>query len=371
MYYLVGTTGYPNYGDELIAAAWLRHLAVVAPDKDVWLDCPSPGNAAVLLDGLHPRARFTDTFWRLCWEAPSDEAWEVAHWVRRAMRDPWTAVRFAAGIELAATAEIVHLIGGGYVTGMWPRHYGLPAAAAGAVERSGGRAVMTGQGLWPLPEYGEGLLPWLVPSFELVDVRDEPSARILGDATAVSRTGDDVFLDLGPHLYRYPGEPLREVMLCLQSDLLAMPRPALAAFVRSTLRDWGVTPDQVGVVEGIPGVDRAVFDLLEPDLPGARFYPFAGVWKHGLPAEAGQTWISTRFHPHLLAAAAGANGVAVTINEEYYPVKHRSLTDLGTAWTVTDGRTTPSRPSGGGLDAGVTRRMGREKAGLAARIYGA
>lgn len=371
MYYLVGTTGFPNYGDELIAAAWLRHLAAVAPEREVWLDCPSPGPAAVLLGGLHPKVRFTDTFWRLCWEAPAEDAWEVAHWVRQAMHNPPMAVRFASGIELAGTAEVVHLIGGGYVTGIWPRHYGLMAAAAGAVERSGGRAVMTGQGLWPVPAHGERLLPRLAAGFELADVRDEPSTRLLAGATAVSGTCDDIFLAVGPHLYRKPAEPLREVMLCLQSDLLAMPRPALAAFVSDTLRAWDVPPDRVGVVEGIPGADRGVFDLLEPDLPGARFYPFAGVWKHGLPAGPGQTWISTRFHPHLLAAAAGAGGVAVAINEDYYPVKHRSLVELGTGWTISDAEALPERPAAGGLSPAVTRDLGQAKAALAAKIYGA
>ena len=119
------------------------------------------------------------------------------------------------------------------------------------------------------------------------------------------------------------------MMLCLQSDLLEMPRPALASFVSETLRAWGVTPDRVGVVEGIPGVDRSVFDLIEPELPGARFYPFTGVWAHGLPAGPGQVWISTRFHMHMLAAAAGADGVAVAVNPDYYSTKHRSLIDRG------------------------------------------
>ncbi|MGH3910802.1 MAG: polysaccharide pyruvyl transferase family protein, partial [Pseudonocardiaceae bacterium] len=68
-YYLVGATGFPNYGDELIARGWLRYLVEVAPDADVWLDCHSPGPARILLDGVHPRARFVDTLWRLCWEA--------------------------------------------------------------------------------------------------------------------------------------------------------------------------------------------------------------------------------------------------------------------------------------------------------------
>ncbi|MFI0450825.1 hypothetical protein [Actinomadura sp. 6N118] len=209
----------------------------------------------------------------------------------------------------------------------------------------------------------------LASGFELIDVRDEPSAELVGDATAVSRTGDDMLFGIGPHLYRRPEEPLREVMLCLQSDLLDMPRGALAAFVLDTLRSWGVTGDRVGIVEGIPGADRAVFDLIEPELPDVRFYPFAGVWRHGLPAGPGQTWISTRFHLHMMAAAAGASGVAVSINADYYATKHRSLIERGSGWALTDGLTVPERPAGGGFDLAALRSYAEAKASVAAKIY--
>ena len=52
--YLVGTSGDPNYGDEFIAAGWLRYLGKARPDTEVWLDCPNPGFASHLFRGLHP-----------------------------------------------------------------------------------------------------------------------------------------------------------------------------------------------------------------------------------------------------------------------------------------------------------------------------
>lgn len=78
LYYLVGPAGHPNYGDEIITAGWLKYLAETAPDATVWVDAHSPGPAQVLLGDLHPRVRFTDTLWRLCWAAPSDDPWQVA-----------------------------------------------------------------------------------------------------------------------------------------------------------------------------------------------------------------------------------------------------------------------------------------------------
>ncbi|WP_016700575.1 polysaccharide pyruvyl transferase family protein [Actinoalloteichus spitiensis] len=368
LYYLIGTTGFPNYGDEMIAATWLRHLRQVAPDADVWLDCPSPGPAQVLLGHLHPRARFTDTLWRLCWEAPGEEPWQVNEFAQRAVNDPGMAPRWAAGIQLAHRADVLHIIGGGYVNGVWPRHVGLLAGMVSVARRSGARTAMTGVGLWPAPEHGETLIRELANRFDVVDVRDAPSARLLEKAGAVSHTCDDLFFDLGPHLYR--ADELREFMVCVQSDLLRVSVPALAAFVTDTLRAWDVPPDRLGFVECIPRVDRDVFALVESEFPGVRMYPLAEVLDHGMPAAAGQTWLSTRFHPHLVGAAVGANGVAVSVNPDYYATKHRSLTDLGSGWTLVENlEEIPTRPVHGGYSPESLAEYRAAKRRVADRIY--
>ncbi|GAA4702967.1 hypothetical protein GCM10023215_47890 [Pseudonocardia yuanmonensis] len=366
LYHLVGTAGFPNYGDELIAAGWLRHLARTAPEADVWLDCPSPGTAATLLDGLHPRARFTDTVWRLCRAAPEGGPWETAAWVRRAVADPGLAPRWVAGVELLRRADVVHVIGGGYVNGIWPRHAGVLAAAVAGTDQSGGRAVATGQGLTPEADGAGPLLRSLLERFALVEVRDEASARLLDRPNTLGL--DDAFL---PTAAVPPTDDAPRVVLCLQSDLSDRPAEALATFVLGALRRWRVDPQEVAVVEGIPGQDRVVYALLEHQLPGARFVPFDRVWGDGLPVAADQTWISTRFHPHLVAAAVGAGGLAVGLNGDYYPTKHRSLTALGSGWDlVTDLDATPGRPGPGGFPPDVVAGLRERKAALADRVYG-
>lgn len=365
--YLFATTGHPNYGDELIAATWLKHLARVAPDSEVWVDCANPGTSEILLGHLHPHVRFTDTLWRLCWEAPSDEPWSVASYVQDAVNNPGMAPRWQAGIELAARVDLIHVIGGGFINGIWPRHIGLLAGAVAAARRSGGRAVMTGQGFWPIANDAEALLRNLVAQFDVIDVRDEPSADLLRSACPVSNTGDDVFFGIEPTLYR--ADDLREVMVCLQSDLLDVTVASLAGFLLDTLRAWNVRPEQVGIVEGIPGTDRGVFGLVQHDLPGARFYSFSEVIDAGLPAAPHQRWLSTRFHMHLMAAAIGANGAAVSINSRYYTNKHRSLIERGSGWTLSEGLQVPALPTGGGFSAAALRQLHADKSALAASIY--
>lgn len=369
LYYLVGTSGHPNYGDELIAATWLRYLARNAPDADVWLDCPAPGPAGVLLGDLHPNVHFVDTLWRLCWAAPSNEPWEVNEFVQRAIHHPGAAPRWVHGIELIARADVVHVIGGGYVNDIWPMHVGLLSGVIAAVRRSGGRAATSGAGLWPVAPNGQAVLRHLATQFDVLDVRDAPSAGIVGSAATVSRTGDDLFFGLEPHLYRTDGDS-REVMICMQSDLVEVGVPALADFLADTLRTWDVSDDDLGVVECIPGADRTVFSWIERAFPRARFYPFSEVWDQGMPAIAGQTWISTRFHPHLVAAAVGATGLAVSVSKTYYETKHRSLVERGSGWTIVDDlEAIPDRPTGTGFDPAKLAELHQAKSELADRIY--
>lgn len=371
VYYLVATAGFPNFGDELILSGWLRHLADVAPDAEVWVDTHSPGPTQLLVGGLHPNVRCTDTLWRLCWEAPSDEPWAVAAWIQHALRNPGMAPRWHQGIMLLHRVDVVHVVGGGYVNAIWPQHLGLLAGAVAAADIAGATAAMTGHGLTPEPEGSGPLLRALADRFEFVDVRDGASAELLGVTPGV----DDGFLAVGrertiaPERV-WPGEAPPEVMLCLQSDMNDAGVATVAGAVLSMLRAWQVRPEQVCVVEGIPRVDREVFALVEHELPGARFYPFADVWEKGLPVSARQTWISTRFHLHMAAAAAGAGGVALSISPDYYATKHRSLIDLGSGWTLLeDFAALPSRPRGGGFAPGTVNRLRQQKLGLAKAIY--
>ncbi|MGB3355127.1 MAG: polysaccharide pyruvyl transferase family protein [Mycobacterium sp.] len=372
VYYLIATAGFPNFGDELILDGWLRHLHDVAPNAEVWVDTHSPGPCQMLFGESHPRVRFTDTLWRLCWEANSDDPWEVASWVQHAISNPGMAPRWHQGIAALARLDVVHVVGGGYINALWPQHVGLLAGAVAAARLSGARSAMSGQGLTPHPAGAGPLLGALADRFDVVDVRDTPSADVLGIEVGV----DDAFLALGLHRISrpqdvWPDAPAPEVMVCLQSDMNDVGTGAVAGAALSMLRQWQVRGDQVCVVEGIPRVDREVYALIEHELPGARFYPFVDVWTHGLPVSAEQTWISTRFHPHMAAAAAGASGVAVSISPDYYATKHRSLIELGSGWTLMeDLEKVPDRPTGGGFRPGTTQLLRQQKREVADTIYG-
>ncbi|WP_316528305.1 polysaccharide pyruvyl transferase family protein [Kitasatospora brasiliensis] len=352
--YLVCPAGIPNYGDELIALTWLRHLARVAPDADVVVDCLYPEAAAAHLGGAHPRARFTSVLWPLC----------LRHWPDGDPAGVAEAVRSSASAFLHR-ADVLHLLGGGYLNAIWPAFTGLLAGIATAAETTGARTAMTGQGLWP-PAASMALTRSLVGRFDVVDVRDAPSARLAGLTPSPDHC-DDVFLGYGPHLVRPADEEVPEAMVCAQS-LLAGSVPETVRLIASLLRAWKVT--DVGLLECSPDKDRDVLAAAHELLPGARRYSLDDVLAHGLPARPGQCWISTRFHPHAVSAAAGAPGLALVVRPDYYDVKHRSLIDAGSSWQLLHGPAIPDRPTGGGFDAERLAHLRAAKLAVAERIYG-
>ena len=364
--YLVAAAGYPNYGDELVTAQWLRYLAKREPNSEIWVDCHNPGGAQLLLGDLHPKVRFVDTLWTVGWAAPSDDPEEIAAFTAEAIRHPgFGEPRRAAGIELLHTIDSFHVIGGGYLTALWPRHLAVLVAGGTLGEERGIRCAATGQGL--MPAVGEpAMFDRLAAGYSVLDVRDAES-RALFSRDDVSETGDDALLDIGDHLYDQ--RDTRSLMMSFQTDLVDGGIEGLAESALQTVEAWGVDSKRIGYVEGLPGQDRRVFELLESSLPDMRFYPFTEVWREGLPARRGQRWLTTRFHQHLLAAAAGAWGVVFPVKPGYYDVKHQSLISRGSRWAVAKPGEPAPQPHGEAGFGPALAPLVSAKQELAARIY--
>lgn len=368
--YLLAPAGHPNFGDEFIAAAWLRELTLRRPHARVVLDCHTPGVAAVLHHRLHPDLTVTDTLWRVA-DRAADPGEAAA-----AVSDPGRFPDLVSSINLAARADVVHVLGGGWVNDRWPHHTKVIAAAA-SVGRPGALRVATGQGLTPGSGVAGELADWWA-GFTRIHVRDSPSLGLLPAGAPSAAPGDDAWLAAADPTARHglgPGPAdarERDVVLCAQSDLLGVPVDRLATWLLDALRALGACGRDLAVVEGIPRGDAVVWDRmreLDPQLcAGARFVPFDELWAHGLPTRPGQTWLTTRYHPHLIAAARGARGVAVVADTgRYYSVKHDSV---GSGWpivSVAEGNPVPD--PGPGFTAGQVRERAASLRAVADRIY--
>lgn len=322
--YLVSTAGHPNYGDELIARAWLDTLARLHPGSDVWLDCPHPGRAAHLLRDTHPRLRTTNTLWELAHGSPSHDPIEDTERVARLVRDLGSP-RIDPGLLALRDVSSVHLLGGGHLNDLWQDNLGIVAAVAELRRAFGVRVFATGLGLLPLSAERQAWLAAQVAVFESIEVRDQGSADAIGRDVGV----DDAFLALATDRPAFDTAAAPKNMVLVQGDLRAWTDDEAIASITGFVGD--ARDHEIGFVEAIPPDDAAYLGRTRPD---AQFYPFGRIWADGLPAKAGQRWLTTRFHAHLMAAAAGASGTVIAGRAGYYDHKHNSLLALGTGWNL-------------------------------------
>ena len=99
------------------------------------------------------------------------------------------------------------------------------------------------------------------------------------------------------------------------------------AAVRAMIESGRFEGRTLRYLESIPGRDRdrLAYDLLADLIPEENFMSFVQLWHEGFPGLPLQTWITTRYHFHQLAAAVGAEGIAIEIDDSYYRTKHQSL----------------------------------------------
>lgn len=329
--HLVSFGGHPNFEDEFVTAAWLRFLARARPDAEVLLDCPTPGTATSLFDGLHPRLKVIDAFWRVVNDTEDLDAEEGAARVTQLVTDLGTP-RWDHTLLTARRASTVHLIGGGHLVARWPHHERVLQAALAQREVTGARLVATGLGL--LPARDPATLRAALGAFDHATVRDEASAEVAG----VPHTTDDAFLGLQSLASFGAPTPTDggsgDVYLCLQSDLMDEDAfETMVEGVRGLLTSSAYAGRAVHYVESIPGADYVAYERLADLIPAENFVPFVAAWDHGLAAAPGQVWLTTRHQLHLLAASVGAAGVAFAFDEDSQAT-HEGLAALGTAWPV-------------------------------------
>jgi hypothetical protein len=350
----------------MVTRAWLDWLAREHPDVPVWLDCVEPGRASHLFLDAHPLLRVTNTLWELT-RVGADQSFDDRIALVERMIETGGSPQFDLGLEALRGMQSIHLLGGGYLNSMWESHLLMLPALARLKERHGTALYATGLGLVPLSGPATMLVPRWLAQFDHVEARDAETAKLLGSVAGA----DDAFLAYANGRPVYATGSMPDVMIIVQRDLIDPASydtyvDAALAFTRS----HGVR-GRVGIVEAMPPDDAELLHRFRAAGLRVDFFSFWRIWREGFPARAGQMWLTTRFHPHLLAAGAGALGMAVDIRPGYYSVMHQSLQKLGTGWAVASGAAavaiTP--PAGNGDFAGKLQALTKSKAALAKRLY--
>ncbi|MBD7957216.1 polysaccharide pyruvyl transferase family protein [Microbacterium sp. Sa4CUA7] len=365
-FYLVSPAGVPNFGDELLARAWLDWLAARHPQADVWLDCIEPGRAAHLFRDTHPRLRVTNTLWQLAHGNAAGVLKTDAQRARDAVVELGTP-RLDLGLEAMRSMSSIHVLGGGYLNTLWPLNLSILSALASLKSTFGTPLFATGQGFLPQNVASAELIRPLLAQFDYVESRDAEGAQLFD----VREGLDDAFLAFANKRAVFAEYETPDVMVLVQGDFFAPGSEERVVRAIDAFASRYARGRSIGFAEALPP-DDARFVTTSSD---TLVFPFMRMWQEGVPARPGQTWLASRFHFHFLAAAAGAKGVAISGAPGYYDVKHASMQRTGTGWPIESAEQWMNgRLPEPGVNPGFAKldvpRLAARKAALAESLYG-
>lgn len=328
MIYLVCHSGFLNYGDELIASTWIKFLTNKYPNEKIYIDTCGPGVAS-LLHGSSGNLIFTDTLWRL---ASSGLGRDIEYVLsEQIVRDAGPELEL--GLSHLKRADIVHLVGGGYMTDYYYPNFVIPRLLQALKREAGFKLFATGLGLEPLSRESRTILRTIFHGFDAVDFRDEESYAAVADGFTKSNltiSVDDAFLNTCD--ISYPKREFGKLVIIAQQDEV---REIVLPFLLDLIRLCPLASN--GVI--IPVLDKAADSALAHkvrSISGAsvEIVDQVDLFKFGLPIDPEDFVFTTRFHGHLMASLLGARGICASVRLPYYDIKHRSLIDLGSGFDL-------------------------------------
>lgn len=338
--YLVGAGGGPNFGDDLIGKIWVSFLAKRYPERTIWLDTRNAGITASFFAEFK-NVKSVDTFWRLRDRAIKREGdfRDKVKYLEDKVKNLGTPQYDIALTHIKNNVESIHFIGGGYVNKIW-RNNLLLFELAVALKKQNHEIKLfgTGLGLTPVDANFKNEFLKIKPVFDYIEARDVDSSEELSVTLGI----DDVWMNFDESAFlKRPvtkeSEDVPEVMVLLQKDFNEDQVDKLfekAVRMIKSLDNYS-RDTVIGVAEAYPSQDYWVLPRLKKVLPNPiKFYSFQHLWQEGFPAGENVTWITTRFHYHLIGSGYGSKGVVLGSGSKYYNVKHRSLLSAGTGWTL-------------------------------------
>lgn len=331
MIYLVCHSGFLNFGDELIASTWINFLTKKYPGEKIYVDTCMPGVAS-LLHSSSGNLIFTDTVWRLassCLGRDIDFILSAGF-----LRDAEPSVEF--GIEQLKRADIVHLVGGGYVTDYHYPNYAILRLLSILKKETNFKLFATGLGIEPLSRENRTILRAIFQDFDAIDFRDKESYEAINSGSTnpnITMSVDDAFLGA---FESSEGSLLEErggklVIIAQQDEVRDLVLPFLLNLIQSCpfasngvimpVLDKGADLALAKQVRGLSGASVEIVDHID-------------LFRRGLPIGCADFVFTTRFHGHLMASVSGAHGICASVRLPYYDIKHRSLVDLGSGFDL-------------------------------------
>ena len=331
MIYLVSGSGAPNYGDELILAMWIRLIQNSRSTEDLVVDTHIPANTHRCHDLSGPLT-------------VTDDVWQLAKKISENL-DFWGA--FEIGLEFfgkgyykkyaktnfVSTAEkisIFHVHGGGFISTRNAKSGFLLGLAESLKRTFSTRIYGTGLGIEPfdLPPEKHKAIRGLIDAFSVFECRDSVSAKKLnqayGNENHVPYGLDDNYLE---KLKIHPSAlSAREPALHL-SFSWPLPGGCDEKFFGAVNRMRDQYPNVI-IWQSYPWKERETIIRLVRHLGHVQVFSTEELVKAGAPVRRGDFMLTTKFHPHFVAARLGASGNYIS-NSLYYNIKHESISVLG------------------------------------------
>jgi hypothetical protein len=198
--------------------------------------------------------------------------------------------------------------------------------------------VGSGLGFLPFPSNEHDKILNLFTVFDHVDVRDELSSNCLSQVCEeLSFSGDDLLLALhegaSPPVQNLPAPAL---IICLQNDLFPGDegiRSLITGNFLQLIRSKGIREIVLAgaMREDVKALPADISELSKSLGFIVKEYSFEQVLQKGFPLHPQGFVVTSRYHPHFLAALTGVKGVAIS-SIPYYEVKHQAVKKMGSKW---------------------------------------
>lgn len=341
MMVLLGGSGAPNFGDELMLQHWLTLTSTAAGgsgDHSVVVDNNSADVSTELFGARFPHARFVSVLKKLRHPNRSTDLMDnVAFGARFFSSGAYRKVpEVMAILPILERTKLLHIYGGGYINVAAGAKGGLLLGLAADARRTFGmRLVATGLGLSPLTikERSAADLEESVAAFDLFETRDvhgfQQLKKIAGSLPGLICGHDDSFLQ--PLRTNPSRTGHRKLHLSSTKDSEDLLRPSVLRAIRRNLPRF----DELVYWACAPRVEGPVIVRLQAEFPQMRVAPVEELLFDGLPVDAQDYMLTVRFHPHMVASRLGCSGQFFA-EGAYYDHKHASVVQLGSGFDKYD-----------------------------------
>ncbi|MEG3116812.1 polysaccharide pyruvyl transferase family protein [Salinicola sp. 4072] len=336
MIYLVSGAGGPNFGDDLILALWIRYYRERGYTGPILVDFLN--NASSIKLHSEDKNVYFSGFLK---SMTKGREGDFSHYINVGKSkisenlDGFSeSIKQALGVPRFSLDQInfIHVLGGGYINGVWENSFSLLGAVSQLKKISGVKIFATGLGLSPLKPSSDSdfaSINKIVRSFDFFEIRDIDSynqiSGFMGFSENVIYGLDDNFLYPIKSLVRRKRSKSLHISGFSKTFQFASDGEIIS-FLKNSSKEY----DRI-LFWLCNKSDVEIANKMQSLFPGLKKLTNNMLVNVGIPFGPEDAMLTARFHPHFMAARAGVGGQYIA-NSQFYKSKHMSILDLGSGF---------------------------------------